>query len=161
MSVVARVSRTRVAAVAIAVSAVMAVTTGGCGSSQTLASGSDPPVPAATAAAVHCAAPLSCDVVLDRGRTRFLATWLGGGSVSSAVVSGAASEAGCLLLTRELLTHVTCAVLTYIVIHRIAKALRKAASAGGCLRMGFEAPNAHRSWRPVYADTDATARCHH
>ncbi len=158
MSVFARGSRTRVAALLIAVFAVTAVTAG-CGSSQTLASGADPPAPATSA--VHCAAPLSCDVVLDRGTTRFLAKWLTGGSVSSAVVSGAASEAACLLLTRELLIHVTCAVLTYVVIHRTAKALRKAASAGGCLRMGFEAPSAHRSWRPVYADTDTTARCRH
>src|SRR5207245_9665971 len=92
---------------------------------------------------------------------RFLAKWLAGGSVSSAVVSGAASGAACLLLTRELLTHVTCAVLTYVAIHRTAKALRKAASAGGCLLMGFEAPSAHRSWRPVYPDTDTPARCRH
>jgi hypothetical protein len=89
-----------------------------------------------------------------------LAHRLTDGSTTDAVVAVLAGEAACLLITRHFLTHVICTAGTSVAAYRLAHALRRAAAANGCLRMGFREPAANGDWVPVFAVTDATARCH-
>lgn len=107
---------------------------------------------------VRCDGPLSCDVVLRRATTNLYARNLHG-RATSAVVAATTAEFACLLITRELITHVACAVGSTFLASKLITALKNASSAGDCLQIHLQAPGVHDTWKPLSYGTDSGSDC--